>query len=66
MTSNIQKRLLRYALSQLDVFDTEVLDLENLDISWGQQNVFNFRHVPLQAKVRLALLYSIHQDTDPM
>jgi len=46
------KRLLRYALSRLDIFDQEALDLENLDLAWGMKTVLEFRDVGLKLKVR--------------
>lgn len=52
-TSSMPKRLLHYALSRLEIIDTDALDLENLDISWGKQNKFEFTDVGLRLKVRL-------------
>jgi hypothetical protein len=45
------KRLVKYALSRLDVLDTDALDLENLDISWGKSSTLEFRDVGLRLKV---------------
>lgn len=45
------KRLLQYALSRLEVFDTAALDVENLDIAWGKNSTFEFRDVGLRLKV---------------
>lgn len=52
LPSSIQKRLLRYALSRIEFLDTEVLDLEHLDISWGTKSTLEFKDVPLRLKVR--------------
>lgn len=30
------KRLLRYVLYKLDYFETDALDLDKLDVAWGQ------------------------------
>ncbi|KAI9820141.1 MAG: autophagy- protein 2 [Thelocarpon impressellum] len=49
----IQKRLLRYALSQLEVLDTDALDLEKLDIAWGKRSTVELRDVGLRLKVGL-------------
>ncbi|KAH8811700.1 hypothetical protein F5884DRAFT_843258 [Xylogone sp. PMI_703] len=44
------KRLLQFALSRLDILDTNDLDLENLDIVFGKNSTFEFRDVGLQQK----------------
>lgn len=46
------KRLLQYALSRLGILDTDALDLENLDIAWGKNSVFEFKDVGLRLGVR--------------
>jgi autophagy-related protein 2 len=51
LPSSIQKRLLLYALSRLELLDTEALDLEHLDISWGTKSTVEFRDVGLRLKV---------------
>ncbi len=53
LPSTIQKRLLRYALSRLELLDTEALDLEHLEISWGTKSTLEFRDVGLRLKVWL-------------
>jgi len=53
LPSSLQKRLLRYALSRLELLDTEALDLENLDVVWGKRSVVELRDVGLRLKVRL-------------
>ncbi|KAI1159246.1 ATG C terminal domain-containing protein [Nemania serpens] len=35
-TSSMPKRLLRYVLYKLDYFETDALDLDKLDVAWGQ------------------------------
>lgn len=45
--SSIQKRLLRYALSRVDVLDTDGLDLEQLDITWGKRSTVELKDVGL-------------------
>lgn len=45
------KRLLQYALSRLEILDTDALNLENLDIAWGKNSTFEFRDVRLHLKV---------------
>ncbi|KAH0542125.1 hypothetical protein FGG08_003425 [Glutinoglossum americanum] len=56
MPSSLQKRLLRYALSRLELVDTEELDLENLDIVWGKRSVVELRDVGLRLKKVASLL----------
>lgn len=50
--SYFQKRLLRYALSRLDLIDTDALDLEKLDISLGQTSTVELRDLSLKRRVR--------------
>jgi autophagy-related protein 2 len=49
--SAMPKRLLRYALSRLDLLDAEALDMENLDLALGRNTVFEFRDVGIKLKV---------------
>ena len=51
MPWTLQKRLLRYLLSQLDFLDTDDLDLENLGITWGQKSVVELKNIGLKTKV---------------
>jgi len=44
------KRLLQYALSRLEIFDTNALGLENLDINLGKKTDLEFRDVGLRLK----------------
>ncbi|KAL2152668.1 hypothetical protein VTH82DRAFT_5852 [Thermothelomyces myriococcoides] len=46
-SSSMAKQLLRFALSRLDLLDTEALDLENLDLALGRNTVLEFRDVGL-------------------
>ncbi|KAB8290776.1 hypothetical protein EYC80_008413 [Monilinia laxa] len=50
------KRLLQYALSRLEILDTDALDLENLDIAWGKNSTFEFKDVGLKLKKLETLL----------
>lgn len=51
-TSSMPKRLLQYALSRLEILDTDALDLDSLDIAWGKKCVFEFKDVGLKLKVK--------------
>lgn len=56
LPSFFQKRLLRYALSRLELVDTEALDLDSLGIRWGQRSTVELRDVSLKLDVsRIAL-----------
>jgi autophagy-related protein 2 len=46
------KRLLRYALSRLELLDSEALNIDNLDLAIGRKTVFEFRNVGVKLKVR--------------
>ncbi|KAN0083683.1 hypothetical protein V8E54_002771 [Elaphomyces granulatus] len=48
LPSFFQKRLLRYALSRLELVDTDALDLDSLGIRWGQRSTFELRDVGLK------------------
>jgi autophagy-related protein 2 len=52
LPSFFQKRLLRYALSRLELVDTDTLDLDSLGIRWGQRSTFELRDVGLKLVVR--------------
>lgn len=61
LPSFVQKRLLRYALSRLELIDTDALDLDNLGIKWGQRSSFELRNVGLRLQVReLPLAACVH------
>jgi autophagy-related protein 2 len=49
--SSMPKRLLQYALSRLDILDTNALGLDNIDIAWGKNSILEFRDVGLRLKV---------------
>ena len=53
LPSFFQKRILRYALSRLELLETDTLDLEKLDIAWGKRSTVELRDVGLKLKVRL-------------
>jgi autophagy-related protein 2 len=46
------KRLLQYALSRLEILDTDALDIKNLDIAWGKNSTFEFKDVGLRLNVQ--------------
>ncbi|KAL8762973.1 MAG: hypothetical protein Q9184_001123 [Pyrenodesmia sp. 2 TL-2023] len=48
LPSYFQKRILRYALSKLDLLDAEQLNLDNLDVAWGKRSVVELRDVGVQ------------------
>lgn len=50
------KRLLRYALSRLELLDSDALDMDNLDLAIGRNTVFEFRDVGVQLDVSLLIL----------
>ncbi|KAI0134523.1 ATG C terminal domain-containing protein [Xylariales sp. AK1849] len=47
-SSNMSKRLLRYALSRLEFLDTDALDMDKLDLVWGKNNVLTFQDVGIK------------------
>lgn len=51
----LQKRVLRYALSRLELVDTDELDLEKLDIAWGKQSKVELKDVGLRLGVSHSL-----------
>lgn len=51
MPWTLQKRLLRYLLSQLDFLETDDLDLDNLGITWGQRSVVELKNIGLKTRV---------------
>jgi autophagy-related protein 2 len=50
-SSSMPKRLLRYALSRLELLDAEALDMDNLDLAIGRNTVLEFRDVGIKLKV---------------
>lgn len=55
LPSFLQKRVLRYALSRLELLDTDALDLNNLDIAWGKKSTVELREVGVHTQVRLSV-----------
>lgn len=53
LPSFFQKRILRYALSRLELLDTDALDLEKLDIVWGKRSTVELREVGVHTKVSI-------------
>ena len=53
LPSFFQKRILRYALSRLELLDTDALNLENLDIAWGKRSTVELREIGVHAKVSI-------------
>ncbi|RDA86821.1 hypothetical protein CP532_6388 [Ophiocordyceps camponoti-leonardi (nom. inval.)] len=49
-SSSMPKRLLRYALSRLDLLEAEALDMDNLELAIGRNTVFEFRDVGVKLK----------------
>ncbi|KAL2758010.1 hypothetical protein ACRALDRAFT_2100718 [Sodiomyces alcalophilus JCM 7366] len=49
-SSSMPKRLLRYALSRLELLEDETLDLDNLDFALGRNTTFEFRDVGVRLK----------------
>ncbi len=54
LPSYFQKRILRYALSRLELLDTDALDLEKLDIVWGKRSTVELRDVGMHTKVSIS------------
>ncbi|KAK8021119.1 ATG C terminal domain-containing protein [Apiospora arundinis] len=55
-SSNMSKRLLRYALSRLEFLDTDALDMDKLDLAWGKNSVLTFQDVGIKLEKLEALL----------
>ncbi|KAI1438420.1 hypothetical protein GGR50DRAFT_429997 [Xylaria sp. CBS 124048] len=47
-TSSMPKRLIRYTLSKLDYFETDALDLDKIDIAWGQAGHLKWQDVGIK------------------
>ena len=56
--SYFQKRILRYALSRLELLDTDALDIEKLDLVWGKKSTIELRDVGLHLR-KLAVWLSL-------
>ena len=57
LPSFFQKRVLRYALSRLELVDTENLDLDSLGIRWGQRSTVELRDISLKLEVNFFLFF---------
>lgn len=55
-SSNMPKKLLRYALSRLELLEAEALDMDNLDFALGRNTVFEFRDVGIKVKKLATML----------
>ena len=59
------KRLLRYALSRLELLDTDALDMDKLDFALGKNTVFTFQDVGIRLQAcptfycLLAIVYQL-------
>ncbi len=47
------KRLLRYVLYKLDYFETDALDLDKIDVAWGQAGHLTWQDVGVKIEVCL-------------
>ena len=56
--SAMPKRLIRYALSRIDLLDQDAVDLDNLDLAWGRNTVLEFRDVGIRREVRARARYT--------
>ena len=57
LPSFLQKRILRYALSRLEVLETGNLDLENLDVTLGKRSTIELRDVAISTSKLSTLLH---------
>ena len=49
-SSTMPKRLLRYALSRLELLEEETLDMDNLEFALGRNTIFEFKDVGVRLK----------------
>jgi hypothetical protein len=49
--TSLLRRLLKYALSKLDLFEEDDLDLDSLDLNLGMKTVVEFRNVGIKPQV---------------
>ena len=54
--SFFQKRILRYALSRLELLDTKNHNLDDLDVAWGKRSTVELRNVGMHIEKLAALL----------
>ncbi|CRG87749.1 Autophagy-related protein 2 [Talaromyces islandicus] len=52
----VQKRLLRYALTRIDLLDLDALDLDGLGFRWGQKSSIQLQDIDLKVEARVSLL----------
>lgn len=52
LPSFFQKRILRYALSRLELLETDDLGLDRLEIAWGRRSSVELRDVGVNLKVK--------------
>ena len=57
LPSFLQKRILRYALSRLELLDTGNLDLDNLDINLGKRSTVELRDIAVSTSKLSTLLH---------
>ena len=57
LPSFLQKRILRYALSRLELLETGNLDLDNLDITLGKRSTIELRDIAISTSKLSALLH---------
>ncbi|KAL8702577.1 MAG: hypothetical protein Q9201_004257 [Fulgogasparrea decipioides] len=60
LPSYFQKRILRYALSKVDILDAEQLNPDKFDIVWGRRSIIELRDVGVQLE-KLASLLNLPQ-----
>ncbi|CAJ2502629.1 Uu.00g100230.m01.CDS01 [Anthostomella pinea] len=48
LSSSMPKRLLRYSLAKLDFFDTDDLDLDSFDLTWGKNSQVTLQDVGIK------------------
>lgn len=51
-SSTLPKRLLRYALSRMELLDTDDIDMEKLDFVVGSNSIVTFQDVGIRLQVR--------------
>lgn len=47
----VQKRLLRYALTRVDLLDLDAVDLDGLGFRWGQKSSMQLQDIDLKVEV---------------
>ena len=58
---SVKQRLLRFALSKIDVIDDSAIDLDKFNFSWGRTSVITLPKVPLKAAVRQVFRRAMRQ-----